>query len=504
MPSVTRRFALQAGAILAAGVVPRAVVGQGFSTVAVTEMARVLAGQAYQAPDTALPGAAADMTYDQYQGIRFRQERALWADRGLRFQVAFFPRGFLFRPRVEVYEVVDGVAAPVASGAALFDFDDPSVRPAEDLGFAGLRIHAEINRAGGFDEFCVFLGASYFRAVGRGQSYGLSARGLALDSGGAAAEEFPRFRTFWLERPGPGEGTLVVHALLDSPSVTGAFRFAITPGESTAMDVQSVLYPRVEIARAGIAPLTSMYLFSPGDRVRVDDWRSAVHDSDGLVAGGADGGRLWRPLANPRGVQVSPIPLPSPGSFGLVQRRRAFQDFGDLQVLYGKRPDLIVRPGGSWGDGAVELVELPTGTEYADNIVAFWRPGAPLRAGGSYRFDYRLDWGLHPDGAAASDGLARIVSTRTGAGTAPGTRVFVLDLLGGSVGGMGEDAATRLALSSSAGILTQGFSGPNPETGGWRISLEFDPAGAVVADLRCALLGPRGLLAETWLMRWQA
>ena len=512
MRSISRRLALQAGAIFATGVAPsqaaaQTVPAQPFSALTVTQIARDLARQPFQPPDTALPGAAASMTYDQYQGIRFRQERALWADRGLPFQVAFFPRGFLFRPRVDVHEVVDGVALPVPSSADLFDFDDPSVRPAEDLGLAGLRIHAQINRPGAFDEFCVFLGASYFRAVGRGQLYGLSARGLAIDSGGATPEEFPRFRAFWLERPGVADGTLVLHALLDSPSVTGAFRFAITPGDSTAMEVQSSLHPRVDIARAGIAPLTSMYLFSPRDRARVDDWRTAVHDSDGLVATPgtalAEGGRLWRPLANPRGVQVSAIPLPSPLGFGLVQRRRAFEDFGDLQVLYEKRPDLVVTARGAWGDGAAELVELPTGTEYADNIVAFWRPGEALRAGGAYGYDYRLDWGVHPDGATPVAGLARVVSTRTGPAAAAGLRVFVLDLVGGTLGSLGDDAGSRVELSSSGGRLSLGYSGRNPEAGGWRISLEFDPAGAAVADLRCSLVGPLGPLAETWLFRWE-
>ena len=503
MPSVSRRVAIQTGALFAAGLAPRAAAAETFSAATVRQMARDLARQPYQPLDTTLPGSAAAMTYDQYQGIRFRQQRALWAGRGLPFQVAFFPRGFLFRPRVDVFEVVDGAASLVPSDAGLFDFDDPSIRPDEDLGFAGLRIHAQINRSGVFDEFCVFLGASYFRAVGRGQLYGLSARGLAIDSGGAAPEEFPYFRAFWLERPGPADATLVLHALLDSPSVAGAFRFVITPGGSTAMDVQSILHPRTDIARAGVAPLTSMYLFSPHSRARIDDWRTAVHDSDGLVAVPADGGRLWRPLANPKGVQISPIPLAAPRGFGLVQRRRAFQDFGDLQVLYGKRPDLIVSPRGDWGDGAAELVELPTGTEYADNIVAFWRPSGPLRAGKDYAFDYRLDWGVHPEGPVPSPALAQVVLTRTGAGAVPGTRVFVLDLLGGMAGTLAEGAQARLELASSAGRLTEGYSGPNPEAGGWRISLEFDPAGAVVADLRCDLLGPQGSLAETWLFRWE-
>ena len=211
------------------------------------------------------------MTYEQYRGIRFKQDRALWRGQDLPFQVGFFPRGFLYRPVVDIYEVRDGQASPVPYDPDLFDYDDPTVRVPDRLGFAGFRVHAAINRPGEFDEFCVFLGASYFRAVGRGQFYGLSARGLAVGTGTPQLEEFPRFRTFWLERPQPGVGTMVIHALLDSRSATGAFRFTVRPGDTTVMDVESVFFPRVDMSEAGVAPLTSMYYFSGRDRARSDD-----------------------------------------------------------------------------------------------------------------------------------------------------------------------------------------------------------------------------------------
>jgi glucans biosynthesis protein len=261
------------------------------------------------------------------------------------------------------------------------------VRVPDALGFAGFRVHAPINRPGEFDEFCVFLGASYFRAVGRGQSYGLSARGLAIGTGTPRPEEFPRFRTFWLERPQPRGNTLVIHALLDSHSTTGAFRFTVRPGDTTVMDVESIVFPRIAIQEIGVAPLTSMYYFSGRDHarpdaVRPDDWRAAVHDSDGLGVATGRSERLWRPLINPAAVQFSAFMDANPRGFGLTQRKRAFNDFGDLQVLYGRRPSLWVEPIGDWGVGAVDLVEIPTNSEYHDNIVAFWRGTEPLRAGG--------------------------------------------------------------------------------------------------------------------------
>jgi len=467
----------------------------------VRRAAQDLAKQPFREPDTTLPGAAASMTYEQYRGIRFKQERALWRGQDLPFQVGFFPRGFLYRPAVDIFEVKDGQALAVPYSPDLFDYDDPAVRVSDGLGFAGFRVHAAINRPGEFDEFCVFLGASYFRAVGRGQSYGLSARGLAIGTGTPRPEEFPRFRAFWLERPQPGVGTMVIHALLDSHSATGAFRFTVRPGETTVMDVESVLFPRIDIGQAGVAPLTSMYYFSGSDPIRPDDWRTAVHDSDGLAAATGRNERLWRPLLNPAAVQFSAFVDANPRGFGLLQRKREFREFGDLEVLYGRRPSLWIEPIGDWGVGAVDLVEIPTNSEYNDNIVAFWRGREPLLAGREYGFTYRMHWGADAPGDPR---LARVAEMRTGAGTAPGTRVFVLDLAGDAIKSLPADAKTRVELGSSSGRVEEGYSGPNPETGGWRISIMFDPAGAPAADLRCAFWGEQGPLSETWVYRWIA
>jgi len=496
---VTRRRVIQGSAgLAAAAVLPAAV---PFTGSTVRRAAQDLAKRPFREPGTTLPGAASSMSYEQYRGIRFKQERALWRGQDLPFQVGFFPRGFLYRPLVEIHEVKGGQASPVPYDSDLFDYDDPAVRVPDKLGFAGFRVHAAINRPGEFDEFCVFLGASYFRAVGRGQFYGLSARGLAIGTGTPRPEEFPRFRAFWLERPQPGVGTMVIHALLDSPSTTGAFRFTMRPGETTVVDVESVLFPRTDMAEVGIAPLTSMYYFSARDHGRSDDWRSAVHDSDGLAVVTGRNERLWRPLANPAAVQFSAFLDANPRGFGLMQRTREFREFGDLEVLYGRRPSLWIEPIGDWGVGAVDLVEIPTASEYNDNIVAFWRGREPLRASGEYSFTYRMHWGADAPGDAR---LARVVEMRTGAGTAPGTRVFVLDLIGDAVKALPAVAKTRVELGSSAGRVEEGYSGANPETGGWRISIVFDPAGAVVAELRCALQGEQGPLSETWLYRWIA
>ncbi len=467
----------------------------------VRRRAEALAKQPFRPADTKLPAVVAGMSYDQYRGIQFRADRALWRGQDLPFQVQFFPRGFLYKEALEIYEVKDGQAARLASGPDLFDYADPSVRVPDDLGFAGFRIHAPLNQPGQFDEFCVFLGASYFRAVGAGQSYGLSARGLAIGTGLPTPEEFPRFTAFWLERPQPGVNSLVVHALLDSPSTTGAYRLTIRPGATTVMDVESVLFPRREIAAWGVAPLTSMYQFGPRDHrrgggKRIEDWRPAVHDSDGLAMLTGRGEQVWRPLINPDQVGFSALADQNPRGFGLMQRRRAFDDFKDLQVLYAKRPSAWVEPIGDWGGGAVDLVELPTPDETNDNIVAFWRGREPLRAGSEHGFTYRLHWGAD---APLDPKLARVTEVMTGPGDAPGLQVYVLDVQGPALQGITE---ARVEAQASFGTLRPGFAGPNPETGGWRISLELDSPGP--SELRCVLVGAQGPLMETWLYRHEA
>src|SRR5690348_6462033 len=257
--------------------------GTGFDASTVRNLARELAAKPYKPPSAALPDSFAKLTYDQYRAIRFDPGHALWRGKGLPFEVQFFHRGFIYKDRVDIYEVSEGKAEPIHYNPDLFSFGDARPPAGDDIGFAGFRIHAPFNGADYFDEVCAFLGASYFRAVAKNQIYGLSARGLAIKTADPGGEEFPVFKTFWLERPQPGTASIVVHALLDSPSCTGAFRFTVRPGEDTVIDVESALYPRADIAQIGLAPLTSMFFFDASHRAGFDDYRPAVHDSNGLL-----------------------------------------------------------------------------------------------------------------------------------------------------------------------------------------------------------------------------
>lgn len=479
-----------------------AVPGPGpFEGSTVRRLAQALAKQPYKAPPTDLPGAINALSYDQYRTIRFRKERSLWRDRKLPFEVQFFPRGFLFRPAVEIFEVADGQATAVPYNADLFSYAEPAHRVPDNLGFAGFRIHVPASTGDDSDELCSFLGASYFRAITKGQHYGLSARGLAIGTGNPKGEEFARFRAFWLERPKADSPALVIHALLDSESVTGAYRFTIRPGTATVFDVESVLYPRVDITEPGIATLTSMYQLSPKDSRRFDEWRPAVRDSEALLMWTGQGEQIWRPLCNPVDLQFSVFGQANPRGFGLMQRARAFADYEDLEARYDKRPSLWIEPIGDWGQGAIDLVEIPTPNETNDNIVAFWRPKDKLSAKGEYTFTYRMHWGWDMPWQTQ---LARVTTTLIGAGPEDGSRIFVIDVVGDAVKGKPADAPLRPEIGTSAGKITDVFCIPNPETGGWRISFHLQAGGAKLAELRCVLLGEAGPVSETWLYRWTA
>jgi periplasmic glucans biosynthesis protein len=461
------------------------------------KMAKELAQRVFRPPDSKLPEPLAHLTYDQYRDIRFDPQRALWRDQRLLFTLQLFHRGFLYTDRVDLFEVVDGVAQQIRYSPDLFTFGVNPRPPDDDIGFAGFRIHTPLNRPDYYDEVAAFLGASYFRAVGKGQGYGLSARGLAINTADPSGEEFPVFKTFWIERPHPGVNSIVVSALLDSKSTSGALRFTIRPGETTVFDVEATFYPRADIADAGIAPLTSMFYFDANNRYEVDDYRPAVHDSDGLSIWTGQNEQIWRPLNNPHDLQLSTFSDVNPRGFGLMQRKRDFTAYDDLEAHYELRPSLWVEPIGDWGEGAIRLIEIPTGEEIHDNIVAFWRPAQPLKAKGEYSFTYRLHWtAAAPPGV----GMAQIVDTRSGAKDK--NRLFVLEAAGDKLKQLSADAKPQLEASTDHGKLLNQVLEPNPETGGWRISFELQPDGAKVVELRARIKLGDAPLTETWTYRW--
>jgi glucans biosynthesis protein len=471
---------------------------QRFDAAMVRDMAHQLAQKPYKAPDATLPDELKNLDYQAFRSIRFDPKQALWADQKLRFTAEFFPRGFLYKDRIDVFEVANGHATPVHYRPELFTFDKVKA-PTGDIGFAGFRLHYPLNRPDYYDEVCAFLGASYFRAVAKGQGYGLSARGLAIKTADPTGEEFPLFTTFWLERPAPGSDSIVVHALLDSQSAAAAFRFTIRPGADTVFDTESTLYPRVDIAASGLAPLTSMFLFDANDRVGFDDYRSAVHDSSGLALQVGQDEHVWRPLANPRDLQISAFTDVSLRGYGLMQRERAFADYQDAEARYEKRPSAWVEPIGDWGEGIVELVEIPSKQEVNDNIVAFWRAKDPLRAKGEYNRNYRLHWCWRAPGDAT---IAEVVATRCGQALTGKNRLFVIDFVGGALKQWKADTPPVLDSGCSKGKIVNAVAEALPDLGGWRVSLELDPQDNTLVELHAKLTGDGKPLTENWIYRW--
>ena len=456
-----------------------------------------------------MDGFLTRLDYDDYQRIRFRRDRARWSDAGA-FQVNAFHPGWLFKETVQVREVVDGVARPLHFSTADFEYLDLKIEVPADFelpGVAGFRLLNPLNRADKYDELLSFLGASYFRALGQDTLYGLSARGLSVNTGHPDGEEFPRFSDFWIERPAPGAGSVTVYAALHSASVTGAYRFIVTPGAETVMDVTARLFFRRDIAQLGIAPLTSMFLFGGGDRLGFDDYRPAVHDSEALVMTLQSGETLYRPLKNPTRLAGSFLGAENPVSFGLVQRTRDFAEYLDAQAHYERRPSLIVEPVGDWGRGTVRLIELPTDLEGNDNIAAFWTPDAPATAGGQAEVRYRLHWGLSPKDDGSSQ-LARIVRTRAGKGGVSGVsgstdrRKFVIDFQGGRLRELPADAPVRPDVTAQRGEVAEAVLSRIDGTDVWRLVIEVAADAKAAVELRANLTGFDQVLTETWIYQW--
>ncbi|MEM1236899.1 MAG: glucan biosynthesis protein G [Pseudomonadota bacterium] len=467
----------------------------------VTELARTMAGAAY-VPAPPVDQAWLDIDYEDYVSIWFNERYAVWRDEpDTPLKLDFFAPGLYFPVPVQIAVVENGAAQAVPFSFDAFDKTDkfPDLPISESMGYSGVRLRAETHKPGIFQEFAVFQGASYFRAIGKDEIYGLSARGLAIDTAEPSGEEFPDFRAFWVEKPAPGQNEFTVHALLDSPRCTGAYKFRITTGAALVMEVEAEIFARETLEHIGIAPLTSMFQFDQTNRDRFSDFRPAVHDSDGLLMINGAGETIWRPLANPRNLQISAFQDTDPKGFGLMQRARKFSDFADIEALYHRRPGAWIEPGEGWGDGAVTLVEIPTEQEIYDNIVCYWRPDGALEPGQSRKMSYRLTW--HGEGTYGQ-GL-EVMNTSIGESPFDDGIIVVIDYAPSP--DVPEDLTTlRKQVRGSNGEVSEGVVQRNPETGGPRLAFKFFPGEAQLIEFRAQLWLDENPLTEVWLYRWTA
>jgi glucans biosynthesis protein len=476
---------------------------EAFNFTDVAQRAEKLASSDYKKPVDNLPKELQTISYDKYRDIRFKPEKSLWRNANLPFELAFFHQGLYFNQPVKINEITGPAqdAREIKFDPNNFNYGANKLDPKlmEGLGFAGFRVHYPINTPKYKDEVTVFLGASYFRALGKGQVYGLSARGLAIDTALSSGEEFPRFVEFWVERPGPNAKELTIYGLLDSPRATGAYRFVLKPGSTTTMDVTARLFLRSNVGKLGIAPLTSMMFFGENQRPITEDYRPEVHDSDGLSVHTADEW-IWRPLANPKRLLVTSFTANNPQGFGLMQRDRVFDHYEDLEARYDVRPSAWIEPKGDWGAGRVEVVQIPVTDETNDNVVAYWVPDNPPKPKEAYNIEYRVSWQKEVESRSP---LSSVVQSRRGQGYRhhPENSVgFVLDFDGPALRKLAADAKPEGAVSLDAnGQLLESTVYRNAVTGGWRQMLRVkrvDPDKPI--ELRSYLKNAGSAISETW------
>jgi len=474
------------------------------------QMAGELAGKPFKPAAVAAPEELRKLTFQQHQSIRMKADRALWHGARTNFEVGFVHVGMSFDRPVTLNEVSSDGLRRIAFDPQAFDYGNVKLASINEpgVGFAGFRVLYPLHRKDRKDrkdEVVAFLGASYFRAVAEGLRLGLAARGLAIDTGESSGEEFPRFVEFWMLRPTPGDQQLVILALLDSRRVTGAYRFVLKPGSPTRMEVKARIFLRENVAKLGIAPLTSMYLYGENQPPAPGAARPEVHDSDGLAVLAANGEWQWRPLVNPRRLLITSFALDDPEGFGLMQRDRQFRSYEDLDGRFDLKPSAWVVPKGKWGKGRIELVQIPSPDETNDNVVAYWVPASQPQPRKPFDLEYDLLWGQP---IKLPQPAIRVVQTRRLPGAPverrekPGERLVTFAVDFEAVDGERVAADLRLALlvsSGDNGEIVERTLRRHEATGGWRATIrvrQIDEKRPV--ELRAQLNAGTAVLSEVW------
>ncbi|MDQ8186038.1 glucan biosynthesis protein G [Pelagicoccus sp. SDUM812002] len=465
----------------------------------VSNLAADLAESDYVAPGP-LPKVLSDLDYDAYRKIRYNADKYLWKSENLPFSLGFFHPGFLHKDRVKVHEFTPTHEQHIRYLSEFFDFEDQALADSipSSLDYAGLRLSYAVDGRSDYREIASFLGASYFRGTGLDTRYGTSARGIAIDSGLGQPEEFPKFKQVWLGKPQIDSTSVVMFALLDGPSVTGAYEFVIRPGDATIMDVKARLFFRDSVDSLGIAPLTSMFWRGENRSSSERDYRPEVHDSDGLIILEKDNEPIWRALDLGDKTRLSYFGVNQVNGFGLMQRDREFASYQDLEAEYHNRPSVWVEPKGDWGKGFIKLVELPTETEFEDNVIAFWEPAVLPESGTVLDYEYTIHWTPEPAPVAYPSSI--VTSTRTGADPSyPGTEVFVVDFTGVE----GAEPPELLAVVEGAARLVDDHVVWNPYSKTWRAVLRMEGIGDEgTTEARCQLLFSDGNNSEVWAYQW--
>jgi glucans biosynthesis protein len=488
----------------------KAVAKVSFGLDHVAGKARELAKAPFKDPFGRIPSFLLEINYDQWRNIRYKPEQSLWRDEKLPFEVQFFHPGFYYNIPVTINIISSSGVKTLPFSTELFDYgtNDFKANVPNTVGFAGFRLHFNILTKTYKDEFLVFLGASYFRAIAKGQVYGLSARGIAIDTGLPSGEEFPFFKEFWIAKPGLNDKQITVYALLDSPSLTGAYRYVIKPGKETVLEVTSKLFRRNE-KKMGIAALTSMFFYGENTNFRpVDDIRPEVHDSDGLQIALKSGEWLWRPLVNPSTLWVNTFQADNIVGFGLMQRDTNFDHYQDLETRPELRPSVWIQPAGDWGKGHVELIQIPTESHIHDNIVAFWQPDVLGPLNEPLVYEYTMRWAFCEQICPPT---GRVTATRIGAGNTRDAKKICIDFGGGELETLKDNDVVEgvVSVPNECRLIEQQVF-KNTASGGWRLVFQIEPANPTtlvekvlperkqIFEIRAFLRRGQNVLTETW------
>jgi glucans biosynthesis protein len=445
----------------------------------------------------------ANLSFEQYSAIKRRPSARLWAEDSAGFALEPLHRGFVFTQAVDINLVDNGRVTKLAYSANDYDFAGLKI-PAtiEDIGFSGLRLSKTANDAQAFD-FALFQGASFFRAIARGQNYGDMARGLTLRTADPRGEEFPIFRSFWIERPSITSEALIIHALLDSESVSGAYRFTLRAGEATIIDTEMTLCARVGIDRFGIGAMTGTNLGSPIDRRRFDDVRPAVYDAEGLQIATGRGEWIWRPVSNRETLQISAFADENPRGFGFLQRSRDSAQFGDDDQHWEKHPSLWVEPIGEWGRGLVVLVEIPNEADINQNVISYWQPQTALAAGSETAFAFRQFWCWSPPSKIFGASVTQSRSGRVAGAPSNGRkRRFLVEFQGDVLGDVENAQAITADLSASNAALSNQKVYFSRNAKLYRFMFDMEMGNENLSELRLQLQTQGKPISEIWLYRW--
>jgi periplasmic glucans biosynthesis protein len=469
--------------------------GARFDPAVVIESARLLSKRAFSPPNVTLPDPFNGLNHDNYNAIQHRNERQIWADDNRHLVVEPLHRGFVYNTPVTISLVEDGTVRRVVYDTSRYTFGKltpPAQMP--NIGFSGFKIMATGDNP---REVASFQGGTFFRSAARGQTQGAVARALAIRTADGRGEEFPVFRAFWIERP-TQDGSIVIHAVADSESATAAFRFVVRAQDVTIIDTEATVFARVALDAVGLCPMQATFLFAANKRRNIDDFRPAVHDVSGLQMLNGRGEWIWRPLNNPEQLQISSFLDENPKGFGLVQRNRDFANYHDDDARFEMRPTLWIEPIGDWGQGFVQLVEIPSDSEVNDNVIAFWRPRVPLAPGSETVLAYRQFWCWSPPERTE---LATAVGFRIGRGSA-GRRRKCLVEFAGDIFGRENLPELKLVLGVSPGQITHSRLVINAARKSARVLFELDPGSENAVELRLLLESAEKPVTETWLYRW--